>query len=569
MSADPGYMLIRVELQGAQKAAAEAAGLGSAITGVGEASVASSTAATTAASSSARSTSRMNKYWSTAGKVAKLGALGIAGAAAGIAYAGVHAADKMKELGLVAAGLRRNLGLAADEGSRWAAVAEARGIAPTSLNMGFKTLAQNLTMANKEGGTYMDNLQLIGITHDEVAKGTKNFDWFIQDVAKHFGDMEGGAKRQTAAAKLLGRGYQTLLPLFADGNKSLQEQLGWADKYHVAMGDKMVNDTLDLANAQRESKIAWLGIEHELGRVFMPMLLDAHDQFQDFAQVITDPHLSEDEKIHYVSDKLKELAGKLSQLINDILPGLVSQMANNAPRVALAFINGFISANGWGRLVAGLWLASKLAPMFGTKGIFAKLGGTGGRMFAVGMITLGMVEFGPMIFDWAKEQGEKFKGIFYDWGYKAGMILVNAINKAITLINDVLDKANILGKFGVDAPNIGLITPGAYQPPGTVDDQGNITPQGAAGITGGTSTGADPTTGIGPVYYPPGFSPTPTGGGHGGKRGDKRPSTEMPRSRTLPEVPDDYWTSSSDVILDGEKIGKVIHKHATKKMARK
>ena len=71
---------------------------------------------------------------------------------AAIGYAGIKSTERIKDLGLVAAGLRRNLDLTAEAGSRWAAVAESRGIAPTSLDMGFKTLSQNLVMAHKEGG---------------------------------------------------------------------------------------------------------------------------------------------------------------------------------------------------------------------------------------------------------------------------------------------------------------------------------------------------------------------------------------------------------------------------------
>ena len=43
-------------------------------------------------------------------------------------------------------------------------------------------------------------------------------------LADAFGEAAGGAKRQASAQQLLGRGYATILPLFADGAKGLKEQ---------------------------------------------------------------------------------------------------------------------------------------------------------------------------------------------------------------------------------------------------------------------------------------------------------------------------------------------------------
>lgn len=356
MSTDAGYVLIRVNLQGAQQAAAEAAALRGEIAGTG-------TAATTAGAASAASskkTSRLTRAWGGMAKAAKLGALGLAGGAAAITVAGVKAVGQMQDLGLVAAGLHRNLGLASKEGSRWAAVAQARGVAPTALNMAFKTLSTNLQKAVDEGGTYADKFKLIGLTNKDLTHGMKDFDWFIQRVAQGFGDMKGGADRMSAASQLLGRGVQTILPLFASGSAGMEEQLKWADKYHIAMGKGMVDDLMDLKMAQRESQVAMLGLQKELAMAFLPVVQDAHKEFQDFAAVVTDPHLSDAQKFDYIGQKIEVVGDKIQKFILQMIPQIAERVGQAAPKIAVALWNGFVHANIWGKLVIGYWLTSKL-----------------------------------------------------------------------------------------------------------------------------------------------------------------------------------------------------------------
>jgi hypothetical protein len=87
-------------------------------------------------------------------------------------------------------------------------------------------------------------------------------------VADGFGKLHGGTKRQAAAQVLLGRGYQTILPLFTEGTKSLKEQLHWADEYGVTLNKKTLEPIEKLTKAQRELKVANSGCRsvHEVHR---------------------------------------------------------------------------------------------------------------------------------------------------------------------------------------------------------------------------------------------------------------------------------------------------------------
>lgn len=347
---------IQMRLSGAREAAAEAKGVSSAIASTG-------TATEAAAAKSALAEKRVNRLrsaWSGMAKVAKIGAFGLAGGLAVLAIQSKKAVEQMTELSMVTAGLHRNLGLSNQEGSRWAAVAKARGIDSKSLTMSFTTLSRQMVAGAEDNAAYEDTFKRLGIRQDEVKAGTKDFSGFVTRLADAFGDAEGGAERQALAQKLLGRGYQSVLPLFADGAKSLQEQLDWADKYHVTMGGQMVKDNMALVAAQRESKVAWLGIQQTLASRVIPILTDAQGEFQDIAKVLTDPKLTDAQKFQIIGKKLAHAADVGFDAFVTMLPEIANRAGEAAPKIAGALVHGFLGANVWGKLAIGTWIGAKL-----------------------------------------------------------------------------------------------------------------------------------------------------------------------------------------------------------------
>jgi hypothetical protein len=199
------------------------------------------------------------------------------------------------------------------------------------------------------------------MTNKQIEKSQGDFNFAIMKTAELFGEMDGGAKRNALSAKLLGRGYQTVLPLFSKGKKGLQEYLGWADKYNVTMGDEAVDATVDLAQAQRESKVAWMGIQNVLATKYIPSLIDANEKFQALAQVLTDPSLTRDEKLTIVGGLIERgFSDAFDWITNVGLPKLAENVGQTAPKIAAGFARGFMNANVIGKIAIGYWLISKL-----------------------------------------------------------------------------------------------------------------------------------------------------------------------------------------------------------------
>lgn len=570
MSAEPGYMLIKVDLQGARAAAGEMAAVeGSIASTAATAKAAGATSAGTTAQ-----TSKAAKGWSSLAKAAKLGALGMAGGAAALGLAVKSSITDVTELGLVTAGLRRNLDMTAREGSRWAAVAKARDIAPQSLNMAFKTLSGVIDGARKKGSEQEKMLQRLGLTQKEIASSQDDFSGGVIDVADAFGKMEGGAKRTALAAKLLGRGYQTVLPLFSDGSKGLEEYLGWADKYNVAMGDTMVDSTVRLKNAQRESKVAWMGVQRVLAEDFIGTVIDANREWQDFAEEFTDPKLTRDERITLVADKIKTgLSDAFNWVLNTGLPKLAEGMGQATPKIAAAFVHGFINANAFGKLFMGWWLASrlmgksmmglvgaaatKIATAFATR-FAAWWGGTQAAMYLADV-------FGPN-----GKIGTRARPMMTKAGAMLGKTLGLAIAAAVVIW--------ALPRIQDFASNVASDIFG-----GTQEENSNL----LESITGfdlgeelGINSYSGPGVNTGQGSFVPHLGPG-IGGGKGGKnkapRLGKTSSADRlglggrPRGMRL-AIPaaggsEAVWTS--DVNIDGNKVGEAVHRAAKKKGARR
>lgn len=378
MSTDAGYMLIRVDLQGAREAAAEGKALAASVAATGTA--AQTANAKTAASSTAAT--RATRALSLAWKAAKYAALGLGAAVVGLAVAAKSAVNASLDLTKSAVGLNENLGIGIERSLAWASVTKARGVEAKQLAQAMGTLAKNQDAAAKGGEEQMKIFRRLGISQREVVAGGQHMNRLLFDVAKGMDKMGPGAERTATAMRLLGRGWQTINPLMRDGGKALKETLGWTEKYNIATNTS-VEDNMALVIAQRESNVAWQGIQATLAEDFIPELTKAHGVFQDFATLITSPWISAETKLTILGDQIEQNLSKAFDWIVDVaLPELAEKVGQGAIKVAEGFGRGFLNADVLGKAIMAAWLISKF-----TKGAViasvatagARLGGRFGR----------------------------------------------------------------------------------------------------------------------------------------------------------------------------------------------
>jgi hypothetical protein len=443
-------------------------------------------------SKAAKATGVLTKSYGALGKAVRYGVgfLGVGGV-----LALQSAVQNTEELSKTTSGLNRNLGLSVETGSEWAAVAQARGIATTALNMSFTKLGKSFVEANRKGGTARTALNQLGITYNQTSRGAHDFNYALDLVGKKFGEAEAGPRRQSAAMSLLGKGYSAVLPLFSQGNKGLQEQLHWAKEYGVTLDGHTNDSIMEMVNAQRENKVAMLGLQLSMTKFLMPAIHAGDDQLQEFIKTLNDPDLSAEQKVARISHQFLEVEDTLFKLGEKLLPHLADQWEEFGIKLSVALWHGFENSDLMGKLVIGGWLLKSLGGIkvielvsgsIGRKmggallralsnsfanrfpvltimmqDAFAGLGAKSGAAFDAGIVigvAAASVAVGWQIYE---HLSEGTKTSIRRWGSDAGEWFVNGmigvINTGIREINDALDAGNVFSILGVDAPHIGEI----------------------------------------------------------------------------------------------------------------
>lgn len=520
---------IKMRLIGARQVAEEGERAGRGVKSVGTSAAYSGRESERAG----RKTSVLTRSYHQLGKAARygIGFLGVGGV-----FALKSAVENTAELSKTTTGLNRNLGLSVQEGSRWAAVAHARGIATTALNMNFTKMARSFVEANRKGGTARTALNQLGITQAQTAKGAHDFNYALGLVAKNFGKAHAGPERQAAAMSLLGKGYSTVLPLFAQGNKGLKEQLHWADKYGLTLDGKTNKSLMEMVNAQRESKVAMLGLQVSLTKALMPAIDGGESALQEFIGTLNDPKLSAEQKITRIEKQFEELEGTLIKVITAALPKVAENGGKLGVALAGAVWTGFKNSGLAGKLVITAWLLKfmgggglikavagsvgrtmavslmsvlfpKLAEEFaltGSLGLMIKnrwsaLGTTSGETFSRGMAA-GLIIGIPLALAAVWTQlSHRTKETIGHWGMEAGRSFVNflisMINEGIERVNSVFDRSINAGPIHIHGPHIDTI--GEIPAPGSGHVRGGRGPRHAPKAPGPTVNGP-PGTHVGP-----------------------------------------------------------------------
>jgi len=397
-----------------------------------------------------RTNSRLSTSYKKLGSAAKwgLGFLGVGGVLA--VESSIHATE---ELGKATSSLSRNYGFATNVASRWASVMAARESDPKALTQALGTLSTKMVTAGREGGKSLTAFHLLGISQEEVARGAKDFEWGLLRVAKALGDEEGSTKRSAAAKALLGKGFQLLTPLFSEGVKGLKEQLHWADEYGTTLNTKTNDSIMDMVSAQRENKVAMLGLQLSLTKALLPAIHAGDEQLQEFIKTLNDPKLTAEQKINRIVHQFGALEEKIVHGIEQALPVVAEQAAHLGAMLAGAIWQGFLHSNLAGKAVIGAWIFHVFGGEALIKAGAMRVGGMIGTTMGIGLATGVVGAF--VAYEIWNHLSEKTQNEVQHAAKQAGADFVNYF---VREINKSLDEVNFLSAFGVDAPNIGEVS---------------------------------------------------------------------------------------------------------------
>jgi hypothetical protein len=267
-----------------------------------------------------------------AGKQAGLGWKGVAkwAGAAGVVYGATRflkgAVDQTETLGKSTLALNRTTGLDIKTSSEWAAVLKTRGVQTNMFQRGLVKLSkemeksrkgtatQNMTLANlgrqydaikqaggKDAPKALDALEKkmsratiageksravwtrLGVSMDAIKRG--DVQQVILQASDAFSRMKNPAERAAIAQQLFSRQATQLAPLLFKGSDAIREQLGLADKYGATLSGKSAKAIAEEMQHQRELKLAYMGVQVQLGQALLPIILQVSKLLVKLAEI--------------------------------------------------------------------------------------------------------------------------------------------------------------------------------------------------------------------------------------------------------------------------------------------
>jgi hypothetical protein len=422
---------IRIRLAGAKAAAAEAAAIEKEVSGLGSASE----RAAAKSRGFGRAQRGLHPQLRETGKRLYSAAKGVA--LLGAAYVGAagikSSIDTTESLAEATISLHKNLGLSVEKASEWAAVARSRNIDTKAMNMSFGTLSKNIHGATKAGSSQAKTFQELGVSQKTLASG--DFNKVLGATSDALNKMGPGANRTAIAMSLFGRGWQTIVPVLRDGSKGMNEQLNMAKKYGATFQGHTVKSMHEFVMAQRESKMATMGLQIALGTQLIPILTKGIGAFSKFVLQMRQGKGA--------GGKFADTAKQIWQNVKPVALWFghaainVAKFAAKHPKVAQLAAAVFLTYRAFKKLGGGVVfsvvkqmgsLISKAAPVVarfgawvigrfatigatagtrfsarsagkagGATGVWSKAGGAVGAAFGIAAAAAFVVEFGPPI----------------------------------------------------------------------------------------------------------------------------------------------------------------------------
>lgn len=192
-----------------------------------------------------------------------VGAVAIAAAAA-TAVALNSAADAAGAYGMQVRTVQRLTNASAAESSKWAAIMGRFGIEGKSMGLVVKSLDTAIVGNNKA-------LLAAGIATKDASGHNRSATAVLADLAQYYSTATDKTAATALAAKVLGRGFMSMLPVLAGGKAGIDELTASAQKNGLILSQDAVNGAASFAKATKDAEEAGKGLEVQVGLLVLPI----------------------------------------------------------------------------------------------------------------------------------------------------------------------------------------------------------------------------------------------------------------------------------------------------------
>lgn len=294
--------------------------------------------------------SRASGVLSTAGKVTTAALVGIGTAAVGATAAFVGGVNSVAAYGDEIDKTSQKIGLSAEAYQEWDYVLNLAGTSMDSMQMGMKTLTNQLDNARNGSEDAIAKFEQLGISMEDI--NTMSREELFEKAIYGFQGMADSTERAALANDLFGRSGQELTPLFNQSAEATQAQLEASRE----LGMVMSGDSVKAAAAFRDSLTTMQrtmgGLRNNIMSQFMPSLTTAMDGLtQIFAGNSTEglDKLGQgiEETVSNILEQLPLIADIGTQIIESLAQGILDNIPiiiGTATDIVLTLLQGLINA---------------------------------------------------------------------------------------------------------------------------------------------------------------------------------------------------------------------------------
>lgn len=196
----------------------------------------------------------------------KIGAASIASATAGVVALVIksnEAADRIDDMS-------NKIGISRKGFQEWDYILGQNGAHIESLQMGFKTLTNQITGANSGNKNAAKIFKDLGINIKNSSGQLKNQEEIFNEVVIALQKMPEGAKKAKYANDLLGRSGSELMPLFNATNEQLKRQREEYRRLGIEISDEAIDAGNKFGDAMEKLKSVSTGVVTILGGELLP-----------------------------------------------------------------------------------------------------------------------------------------------------------------------------------------------------------------------------------------------------------------------------------------------------------
>lgn len=232
----------------------------------------------------------------------------------------------------------QRLGISKKAFQEWDYVMNIAGTSMQNMQMGMKTMTNQLDAAKKGNKDAVAQFKALGISLNDIKTMTR--EELFEKAIKGFQNMEDGTKRAALANKLFGRSGQELTPLFNMTAAETDNLIKKANEYGMVMSDKAVKASADFTDSMTTLSNTMTGLKNNMMAEFLPSLSTITD---GLAGVFSGTDSEEGSaKIWYgistLAEKLTAEAPKLFEIGGTILSALASSLTANLPALTKAAV---------------------------------------------------------------------------------------------------------------------------------------------------------------------------------------------------------------------------------------